>query len=89
LINSGLFTLPQLQAIGATIQPIANAPAGQVGMAPLKALDMKVSWTGTILRERLSLTPSAGFYNLFNFANFDLPGTTLASCRTLQVPTKA
>jgi len=30
-----------------------------------------------VIREGLSLQPSVGFYNLFNFANFDLPGTAL------------
>ena len=29
------------------------------------------------IRERLALQPSVGFYNLFNFANFDLPGNAL------------
>ena len=28
-------------------------------------------------RERLTVQPSVGFYNLFNFANVDLPGTAL------------
>ena len=27
--------------------------------------------------KRLVIQPSAGFYNLFSFANFDLPGATL------------
>jgi hypothetical protein len=29
------------------------------------------------IREGLSVQPSVGFYNLFNFANFDLPGAAL------------
>jgi len=33
--------------------------------------------SATSVRERLSLQPSVGFYNLFNFANFDLPGNAL------------
>jgi hypothetical protein len=86
LISNGLFTLPQLQTIGATVQPIATAPAGQVGMAPLKALDAKLSWVGSFFNEHLTLTPSAGFYNLFNFANFDLPGTTLMNGQLQNAP---
>lgn len=74
LVKNGLMTLPQLQALGATVQPIADAPTGQVNMAPLRTLDAKLSWVGTLYHERLNLTPSVGFYNLFNFANFDLPG---------------
>ena len=30
-----------------------------------------------MLRERLSVQPSVGFYNLLNFANFDLPSASL------------
>jgi hypothetical protein len=37
---------------------------------------MKVSWSYKI-GEAVAIQPSAGFYNLFNFGNFDLPGVAL------------
>ena len=76
LIANGLFTLAQLQALGGVQQPLTPAPANQAGIGWLKAFDLKLSapYKG---RDYLTIEPSIGFYNLFNFANFDPPNNSL------------
>ena len=72
LISNGLFTLPQLQALGGVVQPLALAPPNAVGQAWLKTLDLSLSWAYKI-KERFEVRPGVSFFNVFNFANFDGP----------------
>jgi hypothetical protein len=86
LINNGLFTLAQLQALGGVTQPVTFTNAagnlqegivpGQVNLGWLRATDIKFSWIGHI-KERFTIEPSVGFFNIFNFSNFDSVGNNL------------
>jgi len=76
VIASGLMNLTQLQALGGVAPVIDAPPTGQVDFGWLKATDLKLAWRHTF-RERFTVEPSVGFYNVFNFGNFNLPPTTM------------
>ncbi len=83
LISNGLFTLAQLQAMGG-VAPALPAPiARSVGLAWLKDVDMSLRWKYRI-KETVTLEPGIGFFNVFNFANFDLPPNVLSPYLTGQ-----
>ena len=78
LISNGLFTLGELQTpgFGGVVQPLPAPVTGSVGLAWLKDVDMSLSWKYTI-KERVTIQPGIGFFNVFNFPNFDLPPNIL------------
>jgi hypothetical protein len=78
LINGGVFSAPDLVALGGVQQALGNAVPGAIGLAWLKTFDMNLSWNYRI-KERFTIQPSVGVFNLFNFANFDLPGNLQSS----------
>ena len=77
LINSGLFTLAQLQGLGGVATHVAPVVPGQVGLGWLKAFELEFSWVGHFFHERLTIQPSVNFYNVFNFSNFDSAANAL------------
>jgi hypothetical protein len=77
LVQHGLFTVAQLQAIGAVAPVVSNTASNQLIMPWVKATDFRVSWKHTF-NERYTIEPNVGFYNIFNFANYNLPPGTMS-----------
>jgi hypothetical protein len=77
LINNGLFTLSQMQAMGGVAPTVPLAPLGQVGLSWLRSIDCRFAWSHTF-RDGLAVSPSVSMFNLANFANFDLPPSVLS-----------
>jgi carboxypeptidase family protein len=75
LVNGGIFTLQELEQIGGVQQPLAAAVNDVAGLGWLKTFDLKLGWEHTY-RDRITFQPSISLFNVFNFANFDLPGNT-------------
>ena len=87
LIANGLFTASQLATpanastnypgFGGVAPSLAVPVAGAVGLAWLRDVDLSFGWKYTI-KERVTIQPGIGFFNVFNFANFDLPPNVLS-----------
>jgi hypothetical protein len=86
LINAGLMTSAQLSALGGVANggtPLPLAPPGEVNLSWLRTFDTTIRWSYTI-KDRFTIQPSVGAYNLFNFVNFDLPTSMLSGLLTGQ-----
>ena len=75
LINGGVFSLQDLRAMGGVLQPLADPVQDPSGLGWLRTLDVRLSWIYKF-QDRVTIEPSVGIFNMFNFANFDLPGNT-------------
>lgn len=75
LISNNLMTLTDLQQLGGVAPSVALAPANQQNFSWLRSLDLNLAWKYKF-KERVAIEPSVSFFNLFNFANFNLPGTS-------------
>jgi hypothetical protein len=76
LINAGLMTLAQLQALGGVAPYATPAGTDQMPFTWLKTGDVTLSWHYAI-SERWIFEPSVGVFNVLNFANFNLPPGTM------------
>jgi|SRR5579862_2135994 len=76
LISQGLFSLGQLQRLGAVMPAISPAPANEAFDGWLRDMDFSLNWTYKI-KERVQLQPGVSFFNIMNFVNFDSPKNTL------------
>jgi hypothetical protein len=75
LIDQGVLTKADLQALGWVAESLPKPVPRAVGLDWLRVFDFKLSWPVKI-REAFTIEPSIGIFNLFNFVNFDLPGNT-------------
>lgn len=68
-------------AVAPLLSPVVP---GEVGLTWLKTFDMSLTWVGKVnIKEReLTIQPSVSAYNLFNFANFNIPGNVLSGILT-------
>lgn len=75
LTTSGVFSLQELEQMGGVLQPLAATVPDVAGLGWLKTFDLRLGWQHKF-GDRFTITPSLALFNVFNFANFDLPGNT-------------
>jgi hypothetical protein len=84
LVTANLFTQAQLIALGATPQPLAVPPAGQVSTDQFFTFDLSLGWVlhaNKVLHafpERVTVQPQITYYNIFNKHNYDSPSNPIS-----------
>jgi hypothetical protein len=81
LIANNLMSLAQLQALGGVAPILPLAPPGQVNFSWLRSFDLNLGWR-YVIREKFTIEPSVAVFNMFNFANFNLPPNTMSGLLT-------
>lgn len=82
LINNGLMTVADLQALGAVMPTVQPAPLNEAGNGWLKTMDLNFGWAYKI-KETVEIQPGVSFFNVTNFANFDAPKNTISGVLSL------
>ncbi len=77
LVNAGLFTTAQLKSLGAVSPQLKLAPDSQVCSDAFLTTDMRISRPFHLHGERVTIEPGLDWFNIFNVANYDLPGDRL------------
>lgn len=78
LVSAGLLTSDQLTALGGVLEPVPNAPAGQVADPPSLNAGIRCAWElkpskrWSSVPETLTFEPSVSAFNVFNFSNWDV-----------------
>jgi hypothetical protein len=73
LVTAGLFTQGELVSLGAVVPTIQAPPSNNAGNGYYKDVDTILSWPFK-LRERVTISPSVSFFNIFNFVNYGALG---------------
>jgi hypothetical protein len=84
LVSANLFTQAQLIALGATPQPLAVPPPGEVSTDQFFTFDLSLGWVlhaNKVLHafpERVTVQPQITYYNIFNKHNYDSPSNPIS-----------
>jgi len=82
LVNANIgITTADLQALQAVKPWLAPPPPGPAGAGFFKEVSTVISWP-VKLRENLTIEPSIGAFNVFNFANWDIPHALMSNQTT-------